>query len=399
MKTAYAQAQDWYLNHLSQLEYPIYSSYDIRQSGLKIAAVDANIYPAGFNNILVTDRILASQAFDQYLQRHFNKSNRILLVTEEHTLNKYYWDNIAVLKSCLEQTGRQVLVAFPRADFATTEIESFSQGYIKVTAGVPSNPEIQKFNPDIIISNNDFSQKLEDWATEWKLAITPPRELGWYQRQKSRYFEIYNKLAIELAEILKLDPFWLQIKTELFESFEVETDSSQKALAERVEVMLREIRAEYLRLGINQRPVVFIKNNAGTYGLAVTQVHSGQEVLDWGYRHRKKMKAAKGGRNVNQIILQEGITTELQYNGRPAESVVYMVGCRTVGHFLRYHSEKLNDESLNSPGAKYHSLPASDLRDSPTEWTARLGLLAIGFEAKTMGVSFKDFRKNHCMTQ
>jgi len=398
MKTVFSRAQDWYLNHLSQLEYPIYSSYDIRQSGLKVAAVDANIYPAGFNNIMTSDRILATQAFDHYLERHFNKSNRILLITEEHTLNKHYWDNIAVLKSCLEQSGRQVLVAFPRADFATTEIESFSQGSIKVVAGVPSNPEVQEFNPDIIISNNDFSHSLEGWATMWNLAITPPRELGWYQRQKALYFEIYNRLVIELAEILELDPFWLQIKTELFESFEVETETSQKNLANRVEVMIKEIAAEYRRLGINQKPVIFIKNNAGTYGLAVTQVHSGQEVLDWGYKHRKKMKAAKGGRKVNQLILQEGIPTDLHYNGHPAERVVYMVGCKTVGHFLRYHSEKLNNESLNSPGAKYLSLPALDLSDSSIEWTARLGLLAIGFEAKAMGVSFKDFQKKHCMT-
>lgn len=398
MITDFTQAENWYLNHLSQLEYPIYSSYDIRHFGQKVVAVDANIYPAGFNNILESDRKRASEAFDHYFRRHFEKSDRILLITEEHTLNKYYWDNIAVLKSCLEDSGRQVLVAFPQADFVTTTIESFSKGPIQVTAGVPSNPKVIAFDPTIIVSNNDFSQSLTQWANLWELPITPPRELGWYQRQKSLYFEIYNTLALELSDILRVDPFWLQIQTQVFESFDVETDQSQKELALKVEAMLDYIRAQYLRFDIQHKPVVFIKNNAGTYGLAVTQVHSGQEVLDWGYRHRKKMKAAKGGRKVNQLILQEGVPTDLQHQNHVAESVLYMVGCKTVGHFLRYHSDKQDDESLNSPGAKYLSLPVDETLNSPSEWVARLGLLSMGFEAQKMNVSFKDFQKKHCST-
>jgi glutamate--cysteine ligase len=221
--------------------------------------------------------------------------------------------------------------------------------------------------------------------------------MGWYQRRKSLFFSIYNELALELADLLKVDPFWFQLKTEVFESFDIETEQSQQELAQRVELMISNLRKEYSKFGITYEPVVFIKNNAGTYGLAVTQVHSGQEVLDWGYRHRKKMKAAKGGRKVNQLILQEGVPTEIQFEGKSAESVIYMVGCKTVGHFLRYHPEKLKDESLNSPGAKYKSLPVADLYGSLSEWVARLGLLSVGFEARKMGVTFKNFHKNRCL--
>jgi len=397
MTASFDRAQDWYLTHLSQLEYPIYSSYDIRKMGQKVVAVDANIYPAGFNNIFESDQALASHAFDHYLNTHFDQSKRILLITEEHTQNKYYWDNIAILKKCLEATGRKILVAFPQANFSTTEFESLSKGNIQVTSGSPDNPEIKSFRPDLIVSNNDFSQSLETWALEWSLGITPPRELGWYQRQKSRYFSIYNELAIELSDILKIDPFWLQVRTELFESFDVETAQSQKDLAQRVEIMLSNLKQEYQKLGITHRPVIFIKNNAGTYGLAVTKVHSGQEVIDWGYRHRKKMKAAKAGRRVNQLILQEGVPTEVQYQGATAEPVIYMVGCQTVGYFFRYHSQKQSDESLNSPGAQYKSFPVSSLRGSSSEWVAKLGLIAIGFEAQKMNISFKGFHKNPCI--
>jgi glutamate--cysteine ligase len=341
VSSLFSKAHRWYQNHLQNLEYPIYSSYDIRESGEKRVVVDANIYPAGFNNILKQDHPFLVQALHEYLEKHFESSQRVLLVTEEHTLNPFYWDNIAVLKYCLEQTGRQVLVALPWEEAKPSVLmKSFSHGLITAVSGSFQNPEVQKFAPDIIISNNDFSQDLALWAHSWDLPMTPPREMGWYQRQKSSYFKIYNELASELAHTLDLDPFWLRVETELFDSFNIDDSQSQKKLAYKVDEFLEKIAQQYSYHHITHKPTVFIKNNAGTYGLGVTQVQSGQEILTWSYRQRKKMKAVKGGGKIRQLILQEGVPTQTRYQGFSAESVVYMGGCKPVGHFLRYHPKK-----------------------------------------------------------
>ena len=41
----------WFAEKSKNLDFPIYTSVDIRDAGVKLASVDANIFPAGFNNI------------------------------------------------------------------------------------------------------------------------------------------------------------------------------------------------------------------------------------------------------------------------------------------------------------------------------------------------------------
>ncbi|MCB0393753.1 MAG: glutamate--cysteine ligase, partial [Bdellovibrionales bacterium] len=62
----------WFQGHRSTLEFPIYLSVDVRDSGYKVASVDANIFPAGFNNICGTDQEAAPAIFKNYLQKHYS---------------------------------------------------------------------------------------------------------------------------------------------------------------------------------------------------------------------------------------------------------------------------------------------------------------------------------------
>jgi glutamate--cysteine ligase len=132
----------------------------------------------------------------------------------------------------------------------------------------------------------------------------------------------------------------------------------------------------------------------------VIRVSSGQDVLDWTYKSRKKMKAAKGGRDVEEVIIQEGLPSIVQSDGVSAEPVIYMIGKDLAGGFLRTHSEKNSEESLNSPGAVYKRMCVSDLaisvKNCPNEnvygWSAKLGLLAIAMEAQEMKAPFPGWK-------
>ena len=251
-------------------------------------------------------------------------------------------------------------------------------------------------NPDLIVANNDFSIAYNDWAQLWDLPMTPPREMGWYQRKKSRYFAIYNELATQAAKLLDIDPFWLTVQTQLIESFNVESEADRLQLAVQVEHLIAKLAQKYAQLGLDWKPVIFIKNNAGTYGLAVTQVTSHQQILEWTYRQRKKIKAAKSGRIVKEIIIQEGIPSEIRFQDHPAEHVIYMVGCQTVGSFYRYHPEKTHIESLNAPGGYFYPILNQQIRGQFIDWVAKIGLLAMGHEAQYMGVRYKTFATNLC---
>lgn len=398
---------EWFKSKTSHLEYPIYSSYDIRDSGYKVTNVDANIYPAGFNNICPTDKESAADLFKKYIQVHYGSNiKKIMLITEEHTNNPFYLENVASITEMLTNGGFKVQVAFPQNLVEPLSLTSVTGKTVKVHSGYVQSQSFKDFAPDIVMSNNDFSLALSDWGQQLALPLNPPRELGWYQRKKSRYFENYNKLVDEFSKVAKIDPFLMRVETELFSNFDINSDESRDQLASAVDVFLARLQKTYLEKGIEQKPFCFVKNNAGTYGLAVVKVNSGDEVKEWTYKSRKKMKAAKGGREVEEVIIQEGIPSVVTAEGASAEPVIYMVGCELAGGFLRTHSEKSSTESLNSPGAVYKKLCVTDLQDDrekcPKEnvygWSAKLGLLAIGLEAQQMNVQFKGYQKAACGT-
>ncbi len=102
------------------------------------------------------------------------------------------------------------------------------------------------------------------------------------------------------------------------------------------------------------------------------------------------MKASKGGNKVKELILQEGIPTTLKKMDSYSEPVIYMLGDKLIGGFLRTHKKKGVRENLNSPGAVYKELCMSDLQiqiedhheENVYGWVAHLSLLALEGEIR-----------------
>ena len=133
----FSELNTWFQSQTRQLAYPIYSSYDIRDSSYKITNVDANIYPAGFNNICPTDKETSVDLFKRYIEVHYSKNvKKILLITEEHTKNPFYLENVGTISELLTQGGFEVRLAFPRRLDEVLSMESvtgrqlqFGNGY------------------------------------------------------------------------------------------------------------------------------------------------------------------------------------------------------------------------------------------------------------------------------
>jgi len=383
---------DWFSSQSRGLYFPFYSSFDIRDSSFKVAPVDANVFPAGFNNICATDQETAVEIVAKYFRDHYPDCHKIVLLTEEHTQNPYYWDNIKTLRDLIEAAGRTVELAMPK-EMDPLKIKSASGAVLKVHSAYD-------LEADLIISNNDFSKPYPEWMDKLEIPITPPHQLGWHQRRKDSFFREYNDLATAFCKLIGIDPWLMQVDTEVFSPFDITDDQSIEKLAVRVDQSLLRIRRSYQEHSIIEEPFVFIKNNSGTYGLGITQVNSGDDVRQWNYKTRKKMKAVKGGGEIRQVIIQEGIPTTLKAEEATAEPTIYMIGCQLVGGFLRTHESKGPKENLNSPGAVFRRLCVSDLNVSveghPMEnvygWAAKLGFLAIAREAKNLNITCTRFR-------
>lgn len=394
-----SKVADWFLDKAKGNTFPIYSSFDVRESGYKLAPVDANIYPAGFNNICQVDRDSSVQLVKDYIDTHYQKDiKNVSLIAEEHTNNAYYWQNIYSLYQMLTKAGFDVNISLPKNFEEKIEVVSSGGQTLNI---LPSHIKegkviIASETPDLIICNNDFSVLYEHWKQEIKTPINPPFELGWFQRKKSDFFKIYNELALGFAETIEMDPFLFSIKTDTFSNFDITDEESRKELAGAVDEFLSQLQKAYTKQGVEEKPFVFVKNNSGTYGLGVTKVSSGADVLSWNYKSRKKMKAAKGGGGFSEVIIQEGIPTRYQSDGVTAEPTIYMIGQELAGGFLRAHSKKGAQESLNSPGAVYKKLCVSDLKTNceqcPEEnvlgWVSKIGVLAIGKEARENKVQY-----------
>lgn len=390
------QLKNWYNDKTSGVYLPFYSSFDIRDSSFKIGVVDGNIFPAGFNNICQMDKEHASQVSTNFIKKNFPHVKRILIVTEDHFRNAFYWENVFSIVSFLEEGGFDICVGMLTPELTEAmEMESYkgNRVLVKPVMSLEGQLQVKDFLPDLVISNNDFSFSYPEIDFS-KTALVPARELGWYQRKKSGFFENYNGYAKELAEQLDIDPGYFSVETRLFENFQIAEEGSKSDLAQQAEMLLDKLRADYRRQKIDRDPFLIIKNNAGTYGLAVTKVSSGDEVMSWNNKVRKKMKATKGGGGVSELILQEGIPSVVRADNAVAEPAIYMVGQELVGGFLRTHTKKDESESLNSPGAVYKKLCLSDLKfkmgdcvqENVYGWVAKMGLLAISQEAKELGL-------------
>lgn len=393
----------WFRQKSAGLSFPFYSSFDIRDSGIIVAPVDANIFPAGFNNICQVDQESAVDITRKYIEIHYGTDVKsIALLAEEHTNNLYYWNNVGALLSLLTKSGYETKVAIPKELPQPLTVTSAAGITLEVFGAIVDQGlvKIDGSSVDLIICNNDFSQSYETWIEGLKTPMNPPHTLGWHRRRKSDFFKLYNQLAFEFAELIDINPISIQVQTQLFTHFDVTSEDSRDQLAQEVDRFLIHLKKEYEDKGITQEPFAFVKNNSGTYGMAVTQVKSGDEIRNWNYKFRKKMKTGKGGNTVGELIIQEGIPTRIVTEEETAEPTIYMIGCHLAGGFLRAHSKKGPDESLNSPGAVFKRLCVSDLKISlegaPLEnvygWLARLGFLAIAQEAKQAKVEFVGYR-------
>ncbi len=148
----------WFAEKFKQHPPFIYNSVDLRYSGHKITAVDTNIFPAGFNNLSAAAKDASALELKKYLHKDIAK---ILLITEFHTRNLKYLENISTLKKIIEDTGREVFLASFNPEFTQAiNIEDALGQALTIYPLERKNDSITTINgyePDLIIFNNDLT--------------------------------------------------------------------------------------------------------------------------------------------------------------------------------------------------------------------------------------------------
>ena len=335
-----SEITQWMATKRSEVPIPIYGSVDIRDSGWKVAVVDANHFPAGFNNVSKEDESNLSSLLRDHILRLNQNCKWVHLYPESHTRNQGYVENVSTIKRLITMGGFRCTVGSPELE-GHGSLDGIS-GPLLLNEVILDGDSllVEGEQPDLIMLNNDLTEGLLPGLSSNQ--VFPPPHMGWQRRRKSEHYACLQSYVDEIADIL----------------------------------------------GIDREPVAFIKNDRGTYGLGIMAVSSGDQLLNLSNRKFKRLMYSKGGVDVENFLIQEGVPTLMKStDGSPVEPVVYLVDGEAASWFYRINSKKGEMENLNSPSARF--LPYSEVGDKFGEhahgWhalIAELSMLAMGAESK-----------------
>ena len=386
---------------------PFYTSVDLRNSGFKLAPVDTNLFPGGFNNLNPEFLPLCIQAAMSAVQRVCPDKQRFLLIPENHTRNLFYLSNVAAIQRILTGAGLDVRIGslLPEITAPTAlDLPNGEKLTLEPIVRVGSKLKLEGFEPCAVILNNDLSGGVPEILKGLSQPVVPPLHAGWTTRRKTFHFHAYDGVAEEFAKLIGIDPWFINPMFSQCGKVNFSAHEGEECLAANVEAVLGEVQAKYNEYGIKEKPFVIVKADAGTYGMGILTARSPDDVRGLNRKERNKMAVVKEGLEVNEVIIQEGVHTLENLNGAVAEPVVYMLDAFVVGGFYRVNTERGVDENLNSRGMSFvplafetdcHSPDCSGFPDAPPNRfytygvVARLAMLAASRELEKLAPSLQ----------
>ncbi len=348
--------EHWLRGQWQEHAAPFYASVDLRNSGFKLAPVDTNLFPGGFNNLNPDFHPLCVQAAMAAVEKVCPDARGALLIPENHTRNAFYLQNVVALQTILRHAGMHVRIGSLLPDLtAPVEVEVPGGSKLKLEPLERKGNRIgvRDFDPCVVLLNNDLSAGMPDILVDLEQTVLPPVHAGWFTRRKSNHFAAYAETAAEFAQLIGIDPWLINPFFEKCGRINFQERKGEECLEGYVTEILDDIRAKYREYGIRQEPFVIVKADAGTYGMGVMTVKDPSEVRGLNRKQRNKMAVVKEGLEVHEVLVQEGVYTFESVNDAAAEPVVYMIDHFVVGGFYRVHTSRGSDQNLNAPGMQF----------------------------------------------
>jgi len=354
--------EHWFRSQWLETRAPFYCSVDLRNAGFKLAPVDTNLFPAGFNNLNPAFLPLCVQAAQTAIEHICPRARRLLVIAESHTRNLFYLESLATLLEIIETAGLHARVG--HLDPGVGERE-FTLPSGRMLRQYPVERHGQRllageFDPCAVLLNNDLSDGMPALFEnlDGDQTITPDPLMGWAHRRKSDHFAHYQRVAREFAQLVDIDPWLIDPFYRRCGRIDFQNREGEQCLAENVADVLRIIGEKYSEYGIDEEPFVIVKADAGTYGMNIMTVRDPAEIRELNRKQRNKMSRGKGGSLVTDVLVQEGVYTFETWgeNRAVAEPVVYMIDHAVVGGFYRVHTKRGPRENLNAPGMHFEPL-------------------------------------------
>ena len=318
-----------------------YAAVDLRNAGFKLAPVDTNLFPVGFNTLTPEMLPLAVQAGMAAIEKICPEARNLLIVPDQHRHSSFYLSNLATLTRIFTQAGLNVrLGTLDPKITSPTELKLSDGNTLTMEPMVRNRARLglKDFDPCTILLNDDLTDGVPDILKNLhEQYLLPPLHASWTQRSKSRHFQAYEEVSKKFAKLLGMDPWLIH---PMFSP--VASEGGIENLQTQADALLTKVRRKYKEYGIQDKPFVIVKGDAGTYGKGVRTVRDAKELTELG-------DLAEAG----TLVIQEGVPTHERVHEAVAEPVVYMMDRYVVGGYYRIHADRGIDENLKGPGASF----------------------------------------------
>ena len=242
---------------------------------------------------------------------------------------------------------------------------------------------VSNFEPDIIINNNDMTIKYLPILDNIEQKIAPNLLCGWFNRKKSTYFNIYQKLMDEFGKEFSIDPWLFSCESREIDGINFKNKNDLEKIANCVEQILNKTKEKYAEYEIKwTNPYCFIKSNNGTYGMGVISVESHEEIFSLNKSSRNDMRAGKQGSEIDSLVIQEGVPTIEKVGPATAEKTLYLVNGELIGGFYRCNNGKNSKISLNARSSFYEKISFDEINQPILNFMAKISYIAAGRESE-----------------
>lgn len=350
--------ETWFRQQWLKTPPPFYSSVDLRNAGFKIAPVDTNLFPAGFNNLDPDLMPLYVQAVQATIAEICPDVTRLLVIPESHSRNIHYFESVSMLQQILSTAGFEARFGSLSSEITAPQEHQLPSGQKIILEPLIRQDDqvgVAGFFPCCIILNNDLSGHIPEIFKGLKQYIMPTPQLGWATRLKSGHFNTYEKVSQEFATLIDIDPWLISPFFDQCPEVHFLKKEGEECLVKRASGVLNQIKKKYAEHHISEKPFLVIKADAGSYGMAVMMIQEPEELRHLNRKQRTRMSTSKGGIPVTKALVQEGVHT-FETAGKDnavAEPVVYLIGRHVIGGFYRVHENRGPNENLNAPGMNF----------------------------------------------
>ena len=231
---------------------PFYTSVDLRNAGFKLAPVDTNLFPGGFNNLNPAFLPLCVQAAMSAIEKICPDARNLLLVPENHTRNQFYLMNVARLASILHHAGLNVRIGSLLSEITaptTLDLPDGQKLVLEPLQRIGSEGRrlgLDDFDPCAVLLNNDLSGGVPELLQNVnEQFLIPPLWAGWHVRRKSVHFAAYQEVAISFAGELGIDPWLINPEFEVCGKVNFHERAGEECLAANIDTLLYRMRAKY----------------------------------------------------------------------------------------------------------------------------------------------------------